>query len=524
MEGTVGLDCALAWSSFRSFKRSRLAKVLAVFLFGWVDMGTKRRLERDQAFKNQKLEKTAQRRRKLEAEREISERVGSNRRNDLLPELRLQHIALGELRPSPHRSRRSTAEHVGRLTASISDLGFTVPILVRETEIVDGHIRVEAATRLGLERVPAIEISHLSPAEIRKLRLTLNRTAEMGEWDLDQLRIEIADLIDLDVDLSSTGFSIQELDIILLDENDEHSEADDQLPDAAGPPVTRTGDLWLLGDHRIICGNALDSDVHATLLDGRTVHLVLTDPPYNVSIPGNVSGLGKQKHADFAMASGEMNDAEWQAFLDRVLMLLAAPLIEGGIIFAFMDWRSIHRLYTAGFAAGLNLVNLVVWYKEAGAMGGLYRSAHELIALFCKGKIPRTNNVELGRHGRNRNNVWIAPGANRRGSSANQMLEFHATPKPVELCVDAILDVSQRGDTVLDIFLGSGTTLIAAEKTGRACCGIEIEPRFVDVVIRRWEQLTGQEATLAETGETFTRVSEVRKQAAADQQVEARHD
>jgi DNA modification methylase len=515
----------LAWSSFRSFKRSRLAKALAVFLFGRVDMGTKRRLERDQAFKSQKLAKTAQRRRKLETERKISERVGRNRRNDLLPELRLEHVALSGLRPSPHRSRRSTAEHVGRLMASISDLGFTVPILVRETEIVDGHVRVEAATRLGLDRVPAIEISHLSPAEIRKLRLTLNRTAEMGEWDLDQLRIEIADLIDLDVDLSSTGFSVQELDIILLDEDDGDSEeAGDQLPDAAGSSVTRTGDLWLLGDHRIICGNALDPDVHATLLDGRTVHLVLTDPPYNVSIPGNVSGLGKQKHADFAMASGEMNDAEWQDFLDKVLMLLAAPLIEGGTIFAFMDWRSIHRLYMAGFAAGLNLVNLVVWYKEAGAMGGLYRSAHELIALFCKGKVPRANNVELGRHGRNRNNVWVAPGANRRGSSANEMLEFHATPKPVELCVDAILDVSQRGDTVLDIFLGSGTTLIAAEKTGRACCGIEIEPRFVDVVIRRWEQLTGQEAILTETGETFTRVSEVRKQAAADQQVEAGHD
>ena len=177
--------------------------------FGWVDMGTKRRLERDQTFKSQKLAKAAQRRRKLEAEREISERVGGNRRNDLLPELRLQHIALSGLRPSPHRSRRSTAEHVGRLMASISDLGFTVPILVRDTEIVDGHVRVEAATRLGLDRVPAIEISHLSPAEIRKLRLTLNRTAEMGEWDLDQLRIEILDLIDLDVDLSSTGWQAE---------------------------------------------------------------------------------------------------------------------------------------------------------------------------------------------------------------------------------------------------------------------------------------------------------------------------
>jgi DNA modification methylase len=524
MEGTVGLDCALAWSSFRSFKRSRHANALAVFVW-MIDMATKRQLEHDQDFKRQKLVKTAGRRRKLEAGREMSERADSNRRNDLLPELRLRQVALSELSPSPHRSRQLKADHVERLVASISDLGFALPILVRESEIVDGHVRVAAAERIGMVSVPAIEISHLSSAEVRKLRLTLNRTAEMGEWDLDQLRVEISDLIDLDVELSSTGFSVQDLDIILLDEDDEGSEeASDQLPDAAGPPVTRPGDLWLLGDHRIICGNSLDADIHDTLLDGRAVHLVLTDPPYNVSIPGNVSGLGKNKHADFAMASGEMGHPEWQAFLDKVLTQLAAPLIEGGIIFVFMDWRSIHRVYGAGFAAGLNLVNLIVWYKEAGAMGALYRSAHELIATFCKGKAARTNNVELGRHGRNRTNVWVAPGANRHGSSANEMLAFHATPKPVELCVDAILDVSKRGDTVLDIFLGSGTTLIAAEKTGRACCGIEIEPRFVDVAIRRWEQLTGGEAILAGTGETLAQVGKIREQEAADQQSEAGHD
>ena len=487
-------------------------------------MGTKRRLERDQTFKNQKLAKSGQRRRKLEGEREISEQVGSNQRNDLLPELQLRQVTLSELRPSLHRTRRSTAEQVGRLIASISDLGFTVPILVRDTEIIDGHIRVEAAMHLGLDRAPAIEVNHLSPAEIRKLRLALNRTAELGEWDLGQLRIEIADLVDLDMDLSSTGFSVQELDIVLLDEEDgDRADTDDQAPEVARPAVTRTGDLWLLGDHRIICGNALNPDVHTALLGRRTVSLVLTDPPYNVSIPGNVSGLGKTIHGDFIMASGEMNAAEWQAFLNKVFALLSASLVEGGIVFAFMDWRSIHRLYAAGFAAGLNLVNLVVWYKESGAMGGLYRSAHELIAVFCKGAAPKTNNVELGRHGRNRTNVWVAPGANRRGSSANEMLEFHATPKPVELCVDALLDVTERGETVLDLFLGSGTTLIAAEKTGRACYGIEIEPRFMDVVIRRWELLTGQKAVLTETGETFAQVGRSREDESAHRQSEADH-
>lgn len=395
-----------------------------------------------------------------------------------------------------------------------------MPILVRENEIVDGHIRVEAAGRLGLERIPAIEVAHLDRPEIRKLSLALNRTAELGEWDLDRLRIEITELIDLDMDLSSTGFSTEDLDIILLDDGGEDEGDEDRVPQADGPPVTREGDLWLLGRHRVICGNALNPEVLRALLEGRVVHLVLTDPPYNVPIAGNVSGLGKKTHSDFRMASGEMDDVQWQAFLDNVLALLSETLVEGGVIFAFMDWRSIDRLYGAGRAAGLTLVNLVVWYKEAGAMGGLYRSAHELVAVFCKGKTPRINNVELGRHGRNRTNVWIAPGANRPGSSANEMLEFHATAKPCELCVDALVDVTGPGETVLDIFLGSGTTLIAAEKTGRACHGIEIEPRFVDVIIRRWEQFTGQEAILADSGESFAQVSRARVLAAGNREAD----
>lgn len=478
----------------------------------------KQRGERDRTFSKQKLAKTARRRRALEHGREVAESLAGRGRNDLLPELRLSEMALSDLRASPHRTRRSTPEHVARLAKSIADLGFTVPILVCDSEIVDGHVRVEAASQLGLEKVPAIEVGHLSPVEVRKLRLALNRTAELGEWDLDQLRGEIIALETLEVDLDSTGFTVQDLDIIRLTDVDEDVGEDwEDILEAEGPAVSRTGDLWLLGEHRIVCGNALEADVTARLLGGEPVDLVLTDPPYNVPIAGNVSGLGRKVHGEFAMASGEMDDDEWQAFLDRTLAVLADSLAEGGVVFAFMDWRSIDRLYAAGAAAKLNLINLVVWYKQAGAMGGLYRSAHELIAVFCKGASPRTNNVALGRHGRNRTNVWEAPGANRRGSSANAMLSQHATPKPVELCVDAILDVTQRGGTVLDIFLGSGTTLIAAEKTGRACRGIEIEPRFVDVTIRRWEAFTGQEAVLEATGGTFAQVSEGRARMDAEE-------
>ena len=470
-------------------------------------MGTKKQFERDEAFKSQKLKKTTARRRALERERDVADQTARSRRNDLIPRLSLEQVPLSDLRHSDHRARRSAPEQVARLTASIADLGFTAPILVSGGEIIDGHVRVEAAARLGLDRVPAIEVTHLSPTEVRKLRLALNRTAELGEWDLDRLHDEMRDLTDLEVDLGSTGFTVQDVDIILLDGEDAQEDgADEVIAEADGPVVARSGDVWVLGEHRIVCGDALAPETLSRVLGDRPVHLVLTDPPYNVPIAGNVSGLGRKTHDEFAMASGEMNETEWQAFLDRTVAALAGRLVEGGVMFAFMDWRSIHRLYAAGSAAGLRVANLVVWYKQAGAMGGLYRSAHELIAVFCKGATPRTNNVELGRHGRNRTNVWEAPGANRRGSSANEMLEFHATPKPVELCADAILDVTERGDLVLDIFLGSGTTLVAAEKTGRACRGVEIEPRFVDVAIRRWERLTGKAAVLEGAGETFSEI------------------
>jgi DNA modification methylase len=411
-------------------------------------------------------------------------------------------VEVDSLKPGPHRTRVTTAEQLERVTTSIAELGFNVPILVRDDEIIDGHVRVEAAQRLGLALVPAVDCSHLSDVEVRKLRLAANRIGELGEWDLDKLKIEFQELIDLDVDLTVTGFSAEEQDIILLDPVDPNSKAEQEL-EPPEHPVSQPGDLWLLNDHRVICGDSREQSTFQALLGGELAHAVLSDPPYNVKIQGNVSGLGKKVHDEFAMASGELDEAEWQQFLDTTVALVAGCVVPGSVLFLFMDWRSIHRLYAAGFNAGLKLLNLAVWYKESGGMGALYRSSHELVAVFCQGDKPHTNNVELGRHGRDRQNVWCAPGANRRGSSANSMLAAHATPKPVELCVDALLDVTARGQIVLDAFLGSGTTLVAAEQTGRRCFGVEYEPRFVDVCLARWTQLTGAQAVLHETGETF---------------------
>lgn len=469
-------------------------------------MGVERKLNRDQSFKKQKLDKTRRRREGFDHERRLADQRERSGRNDLLPTLQIRNIPIAELRPSPQRTRRTTPEQLERVTSAIASLGFNMPILIVGTQIIDGHVRVEAAGGLGLAEVPAIDCSHLSAAEVRKLRLAANRIAELGEWDMDLLRIEMRELIELDVDLSDTGFASEELDIIILDPcDDEAEEAEPPTPPEV--PVTRLGDQWGLNPHRVSCGNALEDASYQQLLGGVVVDAVLSDLPYNVKIKGNVSGLGKKVHDEFVMASGELGDAEWQAFLDKVMVHFFASVSAGAVVFAFMDWRSYHRLVFAGEKAGFSLINLAVWYKQTGGMGGLYRSAHELIPVFCKGDKPKTNNVALGRHGRDRTNVWSMPGANRRGSSANAMLAQHATPKPVELCVDALLDVTNAGERVLDAFLGSGTTLVAAEKTGRVCFGMELDPRFVDVSVRRWQELTGECAVLLETGETFDQVA-----------------
>lgn len=471
-----------------------------------------KKLPEQSKLKQAKLLRSRRRRERLALKRKTAERRERSRRNDLLPELVIDYVPIDEIRPPRRRTRKNDPNQIARIAASIVEFSFNQPVLVRRTRVIDGWLRVLAARELGLDRVPVIDCSHLDEPEARALALAINRTSERGEWDLDALRLEFLDLMEFEIDLDATGFSVEEQDIILFDDlsYDEAVGEEGGVENPPAVPATEAGYIWLLGDHRVICGSALEKETYEALLGEEQVHAVLTDPPYNVKIKNNVSGLGKKVHGEFVMASGEMTDREFETFLTSVLTQITAWLVAGAVLFAFMDWRSIHLLYAAGDKTGLNRLNLAVWYKQSGGMGALYRSAHELIAVFCKGEKPRVNNVELGRHGRDRTNVWEAPGANRRGSSASEMLEHHATPKPIELCEDAILDVTRRGDIVLDVFLGSGTTLMAAESTGRKCRGIELEPGFVDVTIRRWEKHTGKQAILASTGETYANVAERR--------------
>jgi DNA modification methylase len=423
------------------------------------------------------------------------------RRNDILPGLELSYIPIADLRPSPRKVRKLDPAHVREVASSISALGFCVPLLVgRDNEIINGEVRYEAAKQLGLGRLPCVRIGHLSLEEQRVLRLAVNRLAEKGKWDLDALKIEFEELILLDAPIEITGFSPAEIDHVILGEAADGLEQGPLEPDPA-TAVARVGDIFRLGPHRIVCGDATDPAVLARLSEGDgPARLVLTDEPYNVKIAGNVTG---GCHREFAMASGEMTDAEFLVFNDAWMTAVLPYLCDGGVFGSFIDWRGSPTVYSAATKLGLVPLNLIVWAKTNAGMGSLYRSQHELLPLFKKGTASHVNNVELGKRGRWRSNVWTYPGASSLGSDARRGLKDHPTVKPTAMLEDALLDLTNRGDLVIDPFLGSGSTLIAAEATGRLCRGVELDPPYVDVIIRRYEAARGDPAVLVETGETF---------------------
>jgi DNA modification methylase len=448
----------------------------------------------------------SQLRRKSRNRRETQERmaiacVAQRSRNDMLPRLELSYVPLNEVRPSAKKLRKLDPTHVREVASSISLLGFCDPLLIGcHNELIDGEARYEAAKQLGLDRVPCVRIDHLSLEEQRVLRLAVNRLAEQGQWDLDALRIEFEELILLDAPIDITGFSPAEIDHVILGDAAGELERGPLEPDRVAA-VAAVGDIFRLGPHRIVCGDATDPAVLARLLEGDApACLVLTDEPYNVKIAGNVTGAG---HREFAMASGEMTNAEFLAFNHSWMAVVLPYLCDGGVCGTFIDWRGLPTVHSV--AANLDLVplNLIVWAKTNAGMGSLYRSQHELLPLFKKGAASHVNNVELGRRGRWRSNVWRYPGASSLGSDARRGLKDHPTVKPTAMLEDALLDLTNRGDIVIDPFLGSGSTLIAADKTGRICRGVELDPLYVDVIARRYEAATCNPAVLIETGEAF---------------------
>ncbi len=434
-------------------------------------------------------------------------------RNDVLPSLEVIYLALDQLPPAKRKVRKIAPEHVREVAASISALGFCAPVLIGKDNMrLDGEVRVEAARLLGLDCIPCIRVDHLNETEQRLLRLAANRLAEKGEWNLGELKIEFEELILADAPIEISGFSPDEIDQIVLGEAADAVEQGPLAPEEGAAAVARLGDMFRLGPHLVICGSATDPSVIELLMAGSlSARLVLTDEPYNVPIVGNVSG---GNHREFAMASGEMTDAEFLSFNETWIATVLPFLCEGGVFGTFIDWRGHPIVNAAAVKLGITPLNLIVWAKTNAGMGSLYRSQHELLPLFKKGSVPHVNNIELGKRGRWRSNVWTYPGASSLASDARRGLQDHPTVKPTAMLEDALLDLTNRGDTVVDPFLGSGSTLIAAEKTGRVCRGVELDPLYVDVIVRRFEAATGTAATLVGTGETHQTLAARRRREA----------
>jgi DNA modification methylase len=440
----------------------------------------------------------------------------------------IELIPVSKLRPYAKNARTHSKKQIRQIADSIKAFGFTNPVLIGDdNEIIAGHGRVDAARLLQMDSVPSVRLSHLNAAQRRAYVITDNKLALNAGWDHELLAIELQALVDLDFDVEITGFSLAEVDLV-LDEARESStiipsDRDDEVPPLTDPASATTafGDVWLLGRHRLLCGDSRHRESLQTLLGQERCDLVFTDPPYNVPIEGHVCGLGRVRHREFAMGVGEMSREVFTGFLKQTLGHAADVCRDGAIAFVCMDWRNLGELLEAGNAVFSELKNVCVWNKTNGGMGSFYRSKHELVFVFKAGTAAHTNTFGLGDTGRYRTNVWDYAGINALRAGRSEELAIHPTVKPVALVADAIRDCSRRDEIVLDPFGGSGSTLIAAEKTGRRARLIEFDPAYCDRIIRHYERATGKQARLGATGKPFEIVAEERASNSLSQKGEA---
>lgn len=421
-------------------------------------------------------------------------------------EQRIERVPTSRLKPHPRNARIHSRKQIRQIAESIRRFGFCNPVLVDDAnQIVAGHGRVEAAKVLGLVDVPTLRLSHMSEDEVRAYIIADNKLAEQAGWDREVLAVELEYLVSLDIDVEAIGFEVGEIDLTLTDADEARSEAsgpEDQLPDLDPVNVvSRPGDIWVLGNHRLLCGDARDGAAYDLLLGGDRASLIFTDPPFNVAISGHASRSVQKRDREFAMAVGEMTPQDFIDFQISVFRHLAAYSEDGSIHFVCMDWRHMGELLAAGHKVYAELLNVCVWAKTHFGMGSFYRSQHELVFVWKAGEAPHLNNLPHRSGGRSRSNVWQYPNVVRAGQS--EEYGFHPTVKPVQLVADAIKDCSKRNGIVLDPFVGSGTAVIAAERTGRRARAMDIDPRYVDVCVRRWQSYTGKAATLAGTGHSF---------------------
>jgi DNA modification methylase len=424
----------------------------------------------------------------------------------------VQALSLDQIKVDRRNSRTHSGKQIRQIANSIAAFGFTNPLLLTEDgTLIAGEGRYKAAQLLGLAKAPAIVLTGLSPARQRALAIADNKIAENSGWDRGRLAIEIPELAGLleteGLDVSILGFEAVEIDQLVTDFEENAADPEDNIdPKWLNRAVSKHGDLWLLGDHRVLCGDARSAADIARLMVHRRADMAFLDPPYNVRI-GGVVGRGRTKHPEFAMASGEMSSVDYVRFLGISLNAAASASREGALHYVCTDWRHVAELLAAAKPIYDETINIAVWVKSNAGQGSFYRSQHELVGIFRVGQATHLNNVELGRHGRSRSNVWHYAGVNSFRAGRMDELRSHPSAKPVALVADAIKDCTRRGDIVLDTFCGSGTTILAAERVGRHARALEIEPRFVDVAIRRWQAFTRRDARHAESGLSFDEIA-----------------
>ena len=419
----------------------------------------------------------------------------------------VSYLPIGSIVPDPSNPRKHSLKQIRGMANSIRAFGFNAPILVNKANrIVAGHGRLEAGQLLGLAEVPVIRLEHLSEQQAKAYMLADNKLTDRSSWDDRKVAIVLKELSDitLDFEIEATGFEAPEIDLRIqsLEPPDESTDSADDFEVTQGTQVSRPDDLWVLGDHRLLCGNALDPQAYDALLAGEKAAAVFTDPPDNVLVKDHVSGKGAREHHEIPVAVEERTEDEFCKFLVEAFSSMVSHSVEGATFFACMDWRRLLEIVSAIRALGCVLLNLCVWVKTSGDMGSIYRSRHELVFVFCKGDSTRVN-VEVDKRRRNRTNVW-----NYRGRKRGHGL--YPTVKPIAMVSDAILDGTQRGDIVLDPFCGSGTTILAAERTGRRGYAIALDPGHVDTAIGRWQRMTKQTAVHA-NGKTFEEVRAERR-------------
>lgn len=428
-----------------------------------------------------------------------------------MPQIKNELIAVAQIKSNPHNVRTHSKKQIELIAKSIEQLGFYGSIILdEEYRLLAGHARVAAAKTLGLEKIPAVIVSGLSDVKKRLLLLNDNKLVERGGYDRKALAIELQQLSPLlaeaGLDFDLTGYEPVEIDTLFADHVDSENDPLDHVAPPSRTAVSCKGDVWLLHKHRLMCGDACQAADVGKLMVQERAALVITDPPFNRQIK-QVQGRGKTKHPEFLKASGEMTSRQFTRFLRTALALAAQYSISGSIHFAFMDWRHVGELLAAGAKVYAELKNVIVWVKTNAGQGSFYRSQHEFIFVYKNGEGEHVNNFGLGKHGRNRSNVWTYAGVNTFKAGRMDELALHPTVKPVGLIADAMRDCSRRGDLVFDPFMGSGTTILAAERVGRRAYGLELDPRYVDVAIRRWQAYTKRDAVLAASSETFDEIA-----------------